>query len=178
MPAHNLELKVRCTPEQLLLARGLAWEGGAKPLPPMTQRDTYFPVLDGRLKLREIAQEGHPPTAELVAYGRPDLAGSRWSSYERAPVEPATAAGLIAALRVALGPGPVVEKRREAWLLERTRIHLDDVTGLGTFIELETVADGPDDPTAAPELDRIAALLRLGEGEVVAGGYADLLAGG
>ena len=42
-----------------------------------------------------------------------------------------------------LGVDVVVEKRRHLLLWETVRIHLDEVTGLGSFVELEAVA-GPD----------------------------------
>ena len=49
---------------------------------------------------------------------------------------------LKAALTAALGVRRVVDKRREIFLADNVRIHLDDVAGLGTFLEFEAVLDG------------------------------------
>jgi len=43
------------------------------------------------------------------------------------------------ALLRALGVRGVVEKRREVFMAGQTRIHLDEVRGLGSFLELEVV---------------------------------------
>lgn len=138
----------------------------------MQQRDTYFAgARDGwRLKLREMSSG-----AELIAYARPDRAGSRNSAYTRVPVPDPEA--LRASLAKALGVRGVVDKTRTLLLREHTRIHLDLVDGLGTFVELETVL-GPDLGEAAgkAELDRIASALGLHAHAPVSGSYIDLLA--
>ena len=63
------------------------------------------------------------------------------SSYRVVPVP--DPAGLLAALGETNGVDVVVEKRRRLLLWETVRIHLDEVEGLGSFLELEAVA-GPD----------------------------------
>jgi adenylate cyclase class IV len=45
----------------------------------------------------------------------------------------------IALLEHALGSCGVVRRSAISFLLRHTRIHLDEVEGLGTFVELETV---------------------------------------
>ena len=54
--------------------------------------------------------------------------------------------GTLAALSETLGVDVVVEKRRHLLLWKTVRIHLDEVTGLGSFVELEAVA-GAGSPT-------------------------------
>jgi homotetrameric cytidine deaminase len=68
----------------------------------------------------------------------------------------------------------VVDKRRRLLLYENVRIHIDDVAGLGSFVELEGVADADSDLSREHEL---VARLReeLALGEPVAGSYSDLL---
>ena len=44
---------------------------------------------------------------------------------------------MIEALDAALGTTVVVAKRRRLFIWEDVRIHLDEVEGLGTFVELE-----------------------------------------
>ena len=115
----------------------------------------------GRLKLREAGG------AELVYYERPDGEGVRESSYERVEVDPE----IGAVLAEALGVAAVVEKTRRLFLYEHVRIHLDDVAGLGTFVELEAVL-----PHATGEsLAAVMAALGFDGRERVAGSYADLV---
>jgi predicted adenylyl cyclase CyaB len=78
------------------------------------------------------------------------------------------------ALTSTLGVLRVVEKVREFAIWRRTRIHLDDVEGLGLFVELETVADDAMDATAVLELEEAASMLGLDRLEVVAGSYGDM----
>ena len=170
MPAasRNIEIKARdADPARTLeLALGL----GATDKGVISQRDTYFAGARGRLKLRE--QE--PGEDELIEYRRADEAGARTSSYRRVPVGPA--AGLREALDAALGTLVVVAKRRRLLLLDNVRIHLDEVEGLGSFMELEAVA-APDSDLAA-EHDQVARLrgqLEIGEEALVGESYSDLL---
>ena len=133
-PSRNIEIKARVRDPGRTL--GLALGLGAEDRGEISQRDTYFTRARGRLKLRE--QE--PGEDELIQYRRADEAGARTSSYRRVPA--GSAAGLREALDAALGTLVVVEKRRRLLLLDEVRIHLDEVEGLGSFLELEAVAGG------------------------------------
>ncbi len=97
------------------------------------QRDVFFHAAHGRLKLRCFSDG----TGVLVAYHRPDLSGPKLSDYLLAPVADADACE--AALTRALGVRGIVEKKREISIVGQTRIHLDEVRGLGLFLELEVV---------------------------------------
>jgi predicted adenylyl cyclase CyaB len=70
----------------------------------------------------------------------------------------------------------VVAKRREVFLAGRTRIHLDEVDGLGTFMELEVVLT--EDETDS-DGERIASVLmeQLGvrQEDLIEQAYVDLL---
>jgi homotetrameric cytidine deaminase len=146
----------------LSLALGL----GASDEGVLVQRDTYFRVASGRLKLREE----EPGDAHLIAYSRPDDPAVRVSSYRVLPA----ADGTLEALSETLGVDVVVEKRRHLLLWETVRIHLDEVTGLGSFIELEAVAEPGSDLTREREqVDRLVAALEIGA--LSHGSYADLL---
>ena len=65
----------------------------------------------------------------------------------------------LALLSELLGVHRVVRKRREIALYENVRIHLDEVEGLGTFVELEAVWDGG----AAGEAEQVAKVSFLRE---------------
>lgn len=168
-PQRNLELKARYP--DLERAHRLAHQLGAEPRGTLHQRDTYFHTPKGRLKLRETARE----TAQLIAYLRPDHLRARTSRYHLVPVpEPEQ---LAAALEATLGIRAVVEKRRDLFLYRNVRIHLDDVSALGTFLEFEAVL-APDD-SEADAIDLLADLRRtfgISDDLLLAGSYADLLA--
>ena len=171
-PRRNVELKARDADPPATLERALAL--GASDEGVLTQRDTYFARARGRLKLREQAG-GSEAGARLIAYVRPDGDEGRTSAYRLAEV--GDPAALRDALDAALGTLVVVDKRRRLLLYENVRIHLDDVDGLGSFVELEGVADADSDLAREHELvDRLCEELALGA--PVAGSYSDLLLDG
>jgi homotetrameric cytidine deaminase len=165
----NIELKARDIDPEATLARCLAL--GAEDRGFLEQRDTYFTARGGRLKLREEGDGG----AELIAYRRPDDAEASESSYARAPV---SAPGeLTEALSAALGTVDVVLKRRRLLLWEGVRIHLDEVTGLGSFIEFEAVLPDAGSPEEArAKVERLRSELAITDEMLVPVGYLDLQA--
>jgi homotetrameric cytidine deaminase len=166
----NVELKARDADPDATAARcGVL---GAEDRGVLVQRDTYFLGRHGRLKLRE--QDGD--SSELIAYRRPDATEPAQSSYIRA--DAADAETLRETLDAALGTLVVVAKRRRLFIWENVRIHLDEVEGLGSFVELEALVQ-PDGLDAAH--NRIAQLrseLRIADDALVAVGYSDLLLDG
>jgi predicted adenylyl cyclase CyaB len=153
-------------------ARSLAAcrELGAMEKGTLSQVDTYFAVPGGRLKLRE--ERGAP--ARLVAYQRPDSGEARVSRFRL--VEVADPAGMREALSEVLGIEVVVRKRRQLFLHQGVRIHLDEVAGLGRFVELEGVAGEEGDPAQfEEELARLQEALGIRSEDLIAGSYADLL---
>lgn len=167
----NVELKAVDRDPARTLARALA--AGAVDLGTLAQRDTYFAVPRGRLKLRE--ERDRP--ALLIAYDRADDAVARPSEYEL--VEIADPAALADALERTVGVRGVVEKTRHLLLWEETaRLHLDEVRGLGSFVEIEAVASARSD--LARERDqtrRLADALGLEPADAVPRSYVDLLLG-
>jgi adenylate cyclase class 2 len=164
----NIELKAHCS--DLAAAREAARAIGAERAGVLEQRDTYFVATHGRLKLRETA--GKP--AELIAYARDDAAAVRGSDYHLVSVP--DAAALRAALATALGVRGEVVKRRELWLWQGVRIHLDLVEGLGTFVELEAVM-APDEPDEMGhrKVVTLREALRIGDADLLGASYSDLL---
>jgi len=169
-PSRNVELKAHDPDPARTLERALA--AGAEDRGLLRQRDTYFAVAHGRLKLREE----EPGGATLIAYERPDAATERVSSYRLVPV--ADADGLRAALSVAIGVTAVVVKRRRVLLWEAVRIHLDEVRGLGSFLELEAVAQpGSDLVRERAQVARLREALDIRDDALREGSYADALLG-
>jgi homotetrameric cytidine deaminase len=164
----NLELKA-VDPDP---ARSLATclQLGAEDRGVLRQRDTYFRVRAGRLKLREE----EPGGATLIQYDRPDGAAARESRYRLTRVDEPE--DLRASLDAALGTLVVVEKERRVLLWHGVRIHLDTVAGLGSFVELEGVAAPHSDLSG--EREKVARLQQaLGIFDVLTDSYSDLLLG-
>jgi adenylate cyclase, class 2 len=143
---------------------------GAKDHGEIWQRDTYFEVANGGLKLREE----RPGKPHLIQFERADEPQQRESRYRIVEVEDGPM--LSAALAAAIGVRVVVAKRRRLFLWRDVRIHLDSVERLGRFIELEAVA--PPDSDLTREHRLIAELrdaLAITDERLVAVGYAEQL---
>jgi len=168
MPA-NVELKARITSAEALLPRAIALADD--PPQRIHQDDTFFDVALGRLKLR-VFGDG---SGELIHYLRPDDDGPKRSDYVIAPVfEPES---LREALARACGELGRVRKQRTMLLVGQTRIHLDQVEGLGDFLELEVVLDQGQSEDEGRRI-ALALMAELGvEREALVGrAYLDLLA--
>jgi homotetrameric cytidine deaminase len=169
-PRRNIELKASDPDPERSLAVVLGL--GAHDRGVLKQRDTYFRVNSGRLKLREE----EPGGATLVQYDRVDADEARESRYRLVPVEHPRE--LCAALEASLGLLAVVEKERHLLLWQSVRIHLDRVKGLGDFVELEGVA-APDSDLAA-ELERVTRLteaLQIPPERILRNSYSDQVVG-
>lgn len=136
----------------------------------LVQRDTYFEVPRGRLKLRE--EEGAP--SQLISYARPDEAEERLSCYRL--VEIPASAGLKAALSESLGARIVVSKHRRLFLWRGVRIHLDQIDGLGAFLEFEAVAPEHSDLSHEHEkVRRLRGAFGIKSDDLIGRSYSDLL---
>jgi predicted adenylyl cyclase CyaB len=164
----NIEIKCRCA--DLRDVRRRAEALGARDAGVLAQVDTFFVAPRSRLKLRDFG-DGR---AELISYVRADRTEARASDYVVAPV--ADPEALARALTMALGTTGVVRKRRHLFLYKHTRIHLDDVQDLGSFVELETVLTDIGDDEGHRELQEVAAALGLHPDDHVAKPYVELLA--
>jgi predicted adenylyl cyclase CyaB len=167
MPS-NIEIKARVT--DLARKRELAERLTQTTPAVLKQHDTFFLCSHGRLKLRELsATEG-----ELIFYHRTDAAGPKESNYSI--YRTSSPESLRALLTAAYGAGKVVIKTRLLYLVGKTRIHLDSVVGLGSFLELEVVL-GEDDSVEAGrrEAEKFMSALEIDQADLVECAYADLL---
>ena len=70
----------------------------------------------------------------------------------------------------------VVAKHREVFVAGRTRIHLDRVDQLGSFVELEVVlAEGESADAGQREAHALLTSLAIAESDLVPDAYIDLL---
>lgn len=167
--ARNVEIKAQVDNLDALdpLAAALS---GQEPVC-ITQDDTFFTCVNGRLKLRVFADG----TGELIFYRRADDTGPKESFYVISPTDsPDT---LREALTLAHGVIGRVKKQRRVYLAGRTRIHLDRVDGLGEFLELEVVLrDGESAEAGMEEAWTLMAGLGVAPTQLLSGAYLDLLA--
>ena len=167
MPA-NIEIKARIRDFPGLKRRAEALADS--PLEVIPQEDTFFIVPKGRLKLRLLA----PDRAQLVFYERPDRDGPKRSDYFIFNTDDPE--NLKTALKLALGIRGVVKKTRYLYMVGQTRVHLDDVEGLGQFIELEVVLrDGQSDREGQAIADGLMEKLGIASTDLIEGAYMDLL---
>ncbi len=164
----NVELKARLN--SLDTARTIARKLATDYLGIQSQIDTYFHCHDGRLKLREM----NGTAAQLIWYARPDQAEARASEYYLLDIPDPTLAKQL--LTAALGVQHIVEKSREIYMVHNVRIHLDDVTGLGSFLEFEAVMRAEQDLAEGhAQLDGLCRQFAITAEHILAQSYGDML---
>ncbi len=136
------------------------------------QKDVYFVVPKGRLKLRTVQGEDR---ALLIYYEREDIPSLKSSNVFLLELQrPAAFKKLFEKI---LGKKMVIAKTREIYLYEGTQIHLDRVRGLGTFIEFERKTE--QDPEARHKdreaLERLMKMLAINSGDLLTGSYSDMI---
>jgi predicted adenylyl cyclase CyaB len=166
----NIEIKARATHFEDQMARAATLSDRGPEL--LLQEDTFFTCRSGRLKLRRFSGG----RAELIAYDRPDGTEPRASRYVRTPV--ADPEAITEILAQVLGIRSVVRKKRTLFLLGQTRLHFDEVEGLGRFIEIEVVLeDGGQASEGVREARRLMEIIEIDEADLIECAYVDLLEG-
>ncbi len=166
----NIEIKARIDNREV--AEAIAVDlCGPKPHARIHQVDTYFDVPEGRLKLRE-----EDDSCELIFYRRLDKSEHKRGVYELAQVDsPEELRCLIGA---AFGVMAIVRKERTVYLFKNVRMHLDEVDGLGSFIELEAVMqDALTEAEAESLIKRLMVELSVKPEGLVKGSYCDMVVG-
>lgn len=163
----NVEFKAEL--RDLPLARSICKAIKATWVGELQQTDTYFRIAAGRLKKRETVGE----EAEFIFYDRANRTRPKISQFTIYSEQHALE-------RFGTSPLPiwlVVKKKRELWLYRNVRIHLDQVEGLGTFLEFEALVSKDDH---VPKCHEVIGELREAFmpvlGEAIDRGYSDLLA--
>lgn len=134
------------------------------------QEDVFFHTPKGRLKLRILARD----RGELIYYERDNIAAPKQSNYHVVPSGDPTSLKIL--LSNTLGVRGVVKKQRLLYRIGNTRVHLDDVDGLGFFVELEVVLnEGQACEDGKFVAEEIMKQLGIRETDWVAEAYIDLL---
>ena len=167
MPS-NIEIKARVRDFAEMQRRAGSISDG--PVRVVPQEDTFFHTEQGRLKLRLLA----PDQGQLIYYTRPDREGPKRSDYHIFYTSDPD--NLKRVLELAYGIRGVVRKTRYLYLVGQTRVHLDDVKGLGQFLELEVVMqEGQSDAQGQAIAEELMARLGVEKTDLLEGAYMDLL---
>lgn len=128
MPYLNVEIKAYCQNPDYVRQYLKNYPGSFKGTDEQT--DTYFNSPNGRLKLREGNIENN-----LIYYERQNNPGLKQSHFQLVKVEDAK--GLKQVLTGSMGIKVIVKKRREIYYIDNVKFHIDEVPGLGSFMEIE-----------------------------------------
>jgi predicted adenylyl cyclase CyaB len=164
----NIEIKAQV--RNLTELRRRAETISDTPAQAIPQEDTFFNTQKGRLKLRQLT----PNHGQLIYYERPNQEGPKRSNFQ--VYETDDPEGLNALLNQALGVRGVVRKKRTLYLVGQTRIHLDEVEGLGEFMELEVMLHPGQSDSEGQDIARdLMAKLGIQDNDLLEGAYMDLL---
>ena len=110
--------------------------------------------------------------AVLVQYDRPDTEGPKLSKYNLYETsEPILLQNMLAE---SIGIKGVVDKTRHLFLHKQTRIHLDDVDGLGFFMEFEVVLEPHETIEHGNEVaEKMISIFGLRKDQLLEGAYMD-----
>jgi len=167
MPS-NIEIKARVRNFEEMRQRAEKLSDMALQVIP--QEDIFFNTEMGRLKLRILAHE----RGQLIFYARPDQEGPKRSDYHI--YETADPENLKRVLELTYGIRGVVRKTRYLYIVGQTRVHLDDVEGLGQFMELEVMMQmGQSDAEGQAIAEGLMTGLGVERSDLLEGAYLDLL---
>jgi predicted adenylyl cyclase CyaB len=164
----NIEIKARChDPDRV---RSVLKTHDARYAGRDHQIDTYYEAPQGRLKLRQ----GNIENA-LIAYDRVDQSGPKTSDvllYKTADSD-----GLKAILDKTLKTRIVVDKQRDIYFLDNVKFHVDEVEGLGNFVEIEVIDEtgSASKEELRRQCERYITLLGITEDDLLTHSYSDML---
>jgi predicted adenylyl cyclase CyaB len=163
----NLEAKFKL--DDLERARKQAEAIGYQFKATLLQRDTFFRVAQGKLKLRE-EESG----ARLIFYGRSDSLHLKISNYEMVSIPDPEKTREI--MTQALGTIATVSKTRVLLMRDNVRLHLDRVDRLGDFGEIEAVLNEHNNAERSrPAVDELLGVLVIKSDQLIAESYFEML---
>ena len=134
------------------------------------QMDTYFKIPSGRLKLREGNIEN-----SLIYYDRENKKDAKKSDVTL--YKPTEVVSLKAVLLAALPILIVVEKKREIYFIDHIKFHIDTLSALGSFIEIEVIdaTDAMDITKMKEQCQWYMELLDVQKEDLMENSYSDML---
>ena len=137
----NIEIKARCYALEEVHKKLMG--AGAEFIGVDRQVDTYYNVNHGRLKLRRGTIEH-----SLIFYQRPESKELKQSDVILNKLNHDSDV-LARQLKASIGIKTIVDKQRKIFFIDNVKFHLDEVKGLGHFIEIEAIGSlGQEDALA------------------------------
>lgn len=169
MEKKNLEIKIRVDSFDKIKEKLADYYSGI-----LKQKDTYYVVNDGRLKLRQ--EEGN--TGYFIRYYRDNLLSEKISKYYTYNIPNIEEFDVI--FNNAMQTKIIVEKERTLYLYKNARIHLDKIVGLpetkSLYVEIEVVIKNEEDDKKSNELmEELLIMMDLKNSEVIALGYREIV---
>ena len=131
------------------------------------QKDIYYKVKSGRLKLRIINEKN----SDLIYYNRKEKNRERVSNFVISSTINFKELNFIMTEQFEVMV--IVNKKREIFVKDNIRIHLDTVNKLGKFLEIEIMFK--DLKKAKKLMEELKDLLRLNPKDFIKPSYSDLL---
>lgn len=134
------------------------------------QEDYFFNCANGRLKLRIFSSD----KGELIFYNRKNEIGPKTSEYSISKTNEPNK--LLNVLEKSYGIRGVVKKIRKLFLIENTRVHIDQVENLGSFLEFEIVLSNEEDINTGKQVaQRLMEHFGIEKGSLIDCAYIDLI---
>jgi adenylate cyclase class IV len=169
MEKKNLEIKIRVDSFDKIKEKFIDYYSDL-----LKQKDTYYVVNDGRLKLR---QEG-VNVGYFIRYYRDNLASEKISKYYTYNIPNVEEFNLI--FNNAMKTEVIIEKERMLYLYKNVRIHLDKIIGVpeskSLYVEIEVVIKNEEEDNKSNELmEELLIMMELKNSEVIALGYREIV---
>jgi len=169
MEKKNLEIKIRVDSFDKIKEKLVDYYSNI-----LKQKDTYYVVNNGRLKLRQ--EEGN--VGYFIRYYRDNLSSEKISKYYTYNIPNVVEFNLI--FNNAMKIEVIIEKERILYLYKNTRIHLDKIVGLpeskSLYVEIEVVIRNDEDNKKSNELmEELLVMMDLKNSEVIASGYREIV---
>lgn len=165
----NVEIKARCYDTKKI--REILNEHNADFKGVDHQIDTYFRTNNGRLKLRQGNIENY-----LIYYEREDKEGPKQSDVVLMPTV-LHSDSLKDILTKSLGVLVSVDKKREIYFIGNVKFHIDNVTNLGSFVEIEAINFQGNfyKDVLLDQCNHYMRLFGINEDDLISVSYSDLL---
>lgn len=133
----------------------------------MNQVDYYFQTGAEKEKIREINNK----EIHLISYKRSEKKGRKDSNYTIKIISLEQKKSLLEQKPLLC----LVDKIRQLWIYKNTRIHIDNVVGLGDFMELETVVGNISKSQGANEFGEVVNKLGIEFNKTEPFSYSDMV---